>query len=299
MKTFFCAAMVAILFSSCKHSNKSFEAGYENAQNDAAIQDSINDSAIELYVLDGGRIMAHNKNLFAQGSTYKNDSIQLADAFYVIKHPNGILIWDTGLPENLVGKDPVTTPDGAFTISRNDSIAKQLASIGIKPIDVNYIALSHIHFDHTGGANHFGNATWIVQQSTLDFMESDNIKGNSFYDLPSFAALKNKKIIPNSDYDVFGDGRVVIKYLPGHTAGHQGLFLDLPETGPIMLTGDTYHFRQNRADKVVPQINYSIPESEASIKIFEDFVKGKGANVYIQHDLNDFNAMSKQQQPIK
>ena len=299
MKKLFWALCSVLVLASCKDFNKGFQAGYENAQNDAAIQDSIEDNTIELYAFDGGSIMAHNKNLFAQGETYKGDSIKLADAFYVIKHPKGILIWDTGLPENLVGNKPYTTPDGTLTMSRKDSIVKQLATIGLLPDDVDFIGLSHIHSDHTGAANHFGDATWLVQQSTLDFMQGDSIKGDAFYDPDSFTALKNKKIIDNADYDVFGDGRVVIKYLPGHTAGHSALFLDLAEAGPIVLSGDTYHFEQNREDTIVPQFNYSIPESESSIKTFEDFVDQKGAAVIIQHDPEDFNAMTKAPKPIK
>ncbi len=112
------------------------------------------------------------------------------------------------------------------------------------------------------------------------------------YDASSFEKLTNKQVL-NGDFDVFEDGKVVIKYLPGHTAGHQGLFVNLAQSGSLMLTGDTYHFRQNRLDTVVPQINYNIIESERSIKAFEDFVKNKNAKVFIQHDMEDFELMPK------
>ncbi|HEA30124.1 MAG TPA: N-acyl homoserine lactonase family protein [Leeuwenhoekiella sp.] len=293
------AILGLLVLSSCKDSKKGFEEGYESAQNEAqeATEEKIENSP-KLYAFNGGLIEANDKNLFAQGDTYKGETITLADAFYVIEHPNGILLWDTGLPENLVGEEAYTSPDGAFTISRQDSIVKQLASIGVNPEDVKYIAFSHIHFDHTGGANNFPEATWLVQQTAVDFINSDAIKGNSFYDPKSFEKLTNKQVL-NGDFDVFDDGKVVIKYLPGHTAGHQGLFVSLAQTGPVILTGDTYHFRQNRENQVVPQINYSIPESEESISTFEDFVKQKNAKVLIQHDMEDFNMMPKAPQIIE
>lgn len=294
MKRSIYIALIGLLaLYSCKDSKNGFEEGYESAQNEAqeATAEDIENSP-NLYLFDGGTIEANDKNLFAQGDTYKGEKITLSDAFFVIKHPDGILLWDTGLPENLVGQDPFTTADGAFTISRQDSIVDQLASIGLLPEDVKYIAFSHIHFDHTGGANHFPDATWLVQQSTADFMNSDGIKGNSFYDMSSFEKLTKKQVL-NGDYDVFNDGKVVIKYLPGHTAGHQGLFVDLAQTGPLLLTGDTYHFRQNRLDTIIPQINYSIPESEVSINTFENFAKNKNAKVFIQHDMEDFKMMPK------
>ena len=87
--------------------------------------------------------------------------------------------------------------------------------------------------------------------------------------------------------------------MPGHTAGHNALFIDLPETGPLVLTGDTYHFEQNREDAIVPQFNYDIPESEETIKAFEAFVKEKNAKVWIKHDLDDFNAMTKAPTALK
>lgn len=284
---------------SCKDSKNGFEEGYESAQNEAqeAIVEEI-ESSPNLYLFDGGTIEANDKNLFAQGDTYKGKTITLSDAFFVIEHPDGILLWDTGLPENLVDKEPFTSPDGAFTISREDSIVDQLATIGVLPEDVKYIAFSHIHFDHTGGANHFPDATWLVQQTAVDFIDSDSIKGNSLYDPSTFEKLVNKQVL-DGDFDVFNDGKVVIKYLPGHTAGHQGLFVDLVKAGPLMLTGDTYHFRQNRMDTVVPQINYSVTESEVSISAFEDFVKSKNAKVFIQHDMEDFKMMPKAPKTIE
>lgn len=275
---------VVLAAISCKETKK------ENKE--TTVVEEVAKPEIKLYAFDGGTVMANNLNLFAQGDTYKGESKELSDAFFVIVHPKGTLLWDTGLPEMLVGNDPYTTPDGGFTISRKDSTLQQLKSIGLDSSSVDIIAFSHIHFDHTGGANHFPNAKWLIQQTEEDFINSDAIKGNSFYAPDSFSKLKNKKIL-NGDYDVFGDGSVVIKYYPGHTAGHQTLFLDLPNEGPTMLSGDIYHFEANREKGIVPQFNYDIPESENSIKAFEEFVKEKNAKVYIQHDKGNFDSMPK------
>lgn len=277
--------MMVLAAFSCKETKKANTAA-------STAQEKEGKPELKLYAFDGGTVQANNLNLFAQGDTYKGEQKELSDAFFVIEHPNGTLLWDTGLPEMLVGNDPYTTPDGGFTISRKDSILQQLKSIGLDSTDVELIAFSHIHFDHTGGANHFPNAEWLIQQTEEDFINSDAIKGNSFYAPDSFSKLKKKKIL-NGDYDVFGDGTVVITYYPGHTAGHQALFLDLPNEGPTMLSGDIYHFEANRENGIVPQFNYDIPQSEASIKAFEEFVKENNAKVYIQHDKGNFEAMPK------
>ncbi len=253
-------------------------------------EETITKPAIALYTFDGGAISANNLNLFAQGDTYKGESKQLSNPFYIIKHPDGILLWDSGLPEGLIGQDPYTTPDGAFTISRKDSIVNQLATIGLKKEDIDYIAFSHIHFDHTGAANHFAGAKWLVQKPEFDFAISEEIKTNGFYAPDSFKALTNV-IALSGDHDVFGDGSVIIKSMPGHTLGHQVLYLDLPENGSTLLSGDLYHFQENRDGKIVPGFNHDIPMSKTSIDAFEAFAKAKNAKVYIQHEQADFDKM--------
>jgi len=251
-----------------------------------------------LYTLDGGHITANNLNLFAQGDTYKGASKELSNAFYVVKHPMGTLLWDTGLPEGLVGQEPYTTPNGAFTISRTDSIVNQLSQIGMKAEDINYVAFSHIHFDHTGAANYFGGATWLVQTPEFEFASSEGIGESGFYDPSAFSQL-NKVQQLTGDHDVFGDGTVIIKSMPGHTPGHQVLYLELAEAGPVLLSGDMYHFNENRQDGIVPQFNHDIPQSEQSIKAFEAFAKETGAVVYIQHEPLDFAKMPKAPNALK
>jgi glyoxylase-like metal-dependent hydrolase (beta-lactamase superfamily II) len=298
MKKLLFILAIALALGSCEEFKKGYEDGKATAEAEAMKADSIaNLPAVELYVFDGGSITALKKELFAQGGTYAGEQQKLASPFYVVKHPKGMLLWDTGLPEGLVGNGDVT-PDGApFVISRPDSIVNQLKEFDMSTKDIDMIAFSHVHFDHTGAANNFPDATWLVQQTEMDFINSDKIEGNTFYAPPSFSKLANPQLL-NGDHDVFGDGSVVIKYYPGHTAGHQALFLNLPENGPVMLSGDTYHFEQNREDQIVPQFNYDLEQSAASIKAFEDFVASKDAKVIIQHDAEDFSK-SLQTNPMK
>lgn len=288
MKNILIIASLALSIVSCEEFKKGYEEGKKDAQDRKEKIASIKElPEVTLYTLDGGTVMANNLNLFAQGDTYKGSSKQLADAYYVITHPKGTLLWDTGLPEMLVGQEPYTPEGGAFTISRTDSITTQLKNIGMTVEDIDMIAFSHIHFDHTGAANHFPKATWLVQESEYDFAMGEAIKGNSFYAPASFNKLTNIEKL-KGDRDVFGDGTVIIKSMPGHTPGHQVLFLKLKNNGPTLLSGDIYHFDRNREDSIVPQFNFDIPATEKSILAFEAFAKAENAKVIIQHDAGDF-----------
>ncbi|TAI47455.1 N-acyl homoserine lactonase family protein [Flagellimonas allohymeniacidonis] len=244
---------------------------------------------IKLYVFNGGTVQVNQLNLFSQDTTYTGLSKEFADAFYVIRHPKGDLMWDAGLPESLVGmEEPYTDPSGAFTVSRKDSVLNQLASIGMSVDDIDYLSMSHTHFDHVGHANAFSGSTWLVQELEYDFVTSKKVQESNPEMYNSIKGLTNIKKI-KGDYDVFGDGAVVMKFMPGHTPGHQVLFLDLPEHGPLLLSGDLYHFSENREFRRIPIFNSDVAQTQASMDAFEAFALEKNAKVYLQHSKEDFD----------
>lgn len=242
---------------------------------------------VKLYALEGGSILVNKLEVFSQDTTYTGQTKQFTDAYYVISHPKGNLMWDAGLPEQLVLPEPITPPPGTFTVRRPDSLVNQLASIGFKIEDFDYFALSHHHFDHTGHANYMKNATWLVQENEYNFLAGDSTKIN-----PAIKDLTKVKTL-NGDYDVFGDGTVVIKSMPGHTIGHQVLYIDLGLEQPVLLTGDLYHFEENRANRGVPSFNYNVEQTLESMDKFEAFAKEKNANVFIQHSPADLERIKK------
>ncbi|AKA35076.1 N-acyl homoserine lactonase family protein [Flagellimonas lutaonensis] len=279
--------LLAILgLVSCKQTKK------EVAENQAAATDS-GKVMVKLYALDGGTVQVNQLELFSQDTTYTGQSRVFADAYYVIEHPKGTLMWDAGLPESLVGlPEPYTDPSGAFTVSRSDSLATQLASIGLTVDDIEYLALSHTHFDHSGHAEQLKNATWLVQETEYDFVTSEEVQKSNPEVYNAIDDLENIRKI-KGDYDVFGDGTVVMKYMPGHTPGHQVLFVDLAEHGPLLLSGDLYHFSENREFRRIPIFNHDVAQTIESMDTFEAFAKEKNAKVYLQHSQEDFDKFPK------
>ncbi len=196
-------------------------------------------------------------------------------------------MWDAGLPEGLVIPEPFDEPSGVFAIQRPDSLVNQLKSIGFKIEDFKYFAMSHSHFDHTGHANYMKDATWLVQENEYNSVAGDSAKVKN----PAVTELKKVQKI-NGDYDVFGDGTVVIKYMPGHTVGHQVLYVEVAGLEkPVLLTGDLYHFEENRENKGVPSFNYDVEQTLESMKKFEAFAKEKNAEVIIQHSPKDYEKL--------
>lgn len=285
MKKYIVLLVIASLFA-CKEAKKEVVSASETKEINSGPE-------VKLYTFDGGTVVVNTLGLFAQDETYQGQSKEFADAFYVIKHPKGNIMWDAGLPESLVGlHEPYTSPDGAFTVSRKDSVLNQLKQIGMTPDDFQYISLSHTHFDHSGHANLFKNSTWLVQKEEYDFVTGKEVKESNPDMYNAIKDLKNIKKI-NGDFDVFKDGTVILKYMPGHTPGHQVLFLDLKEHGPLLLSGDLYHFYENREYKRIPIFNYDVSQTRESMKKFEAFADEKKAKVYLQHQKDDFNKMPK------
>jgi glyoxylase-like metal-dependent hydrolase (beta-lactamase superfamily II) len=102
-----------------------------------------------------------------------------------------------------------------------------------------------------------------------------------------YSALKDAKtkLLNDEDFDVFGDGTVVVKSAPGHTPGHQVLFVRLPKTGPVLLAGDLYHYPEERTTGRIPTFEFNAEQSKASRAKIEAFIKQTGAQLWIEHDI--------------
>ncbi len=93
------------------------------------------------------------------------------------------------------------------------------------------------------------------------------------------------------DKDVFGDGSVVMLYMPGHTPGHHSLLVKLKEMGNVLITGDLAHFRENYEGDGVPTFNFDRAQSLASLDRFKKLATNLKATVIIQHDQRDVDKL--------
>ena len=103
----------------------------------------------------------------------------------------------------------------------------------------------------------------------------------------NYNELKNSKtiLLDKDEWDVFGDGTVVIKSTPGHTPGHNVLFLKLKKTGPVVLSGDLYHYPEERTLNRLPVADFNKEQTAASRAELERFLKKTGAQLWIEHDI--------------
>ena len=183
--------------------------------------------SLRLYVFNCGSLDISDPERFR----FKKEELattNLSVGCYLIVHPKGTLMWDVGaVPDSALKPGEKSALEGYATIT--ETLRSQLEKIGYEPSDIEYLAFSHYHYDHIANANQFASATWLVRKVERDAMFA--AKPPDKVNPANYSALKDSKtvIITTDDYDVFGDGTVVMKLAPGHTPGHQVLFLKLQE----------------------------------------------------------------------
>jgi N-acyl homoserine lactone hydrolase len=244
--------------------------------------------SLRLYVLDCGIITPTTLEPYGLKPSEMAETRMITPCF-LIAHPRGSVIWDTGeIPDSAFQGGVSPQKLDFFTADR--PLLPQLAGIGYTPAAITYLVLSHYHRDHVANASQFAGSTWIVQKADRDLIlgprPGDPAALGRVPDPKFFEGLANSKtiVLNGEDRDVFGDGTVVIKSTPGHTPGHQSLFLKLANTGNILLSGDLYHYPEEITYKKIPSFDTNKEQTAKSREAIEEFVKQNHAQLWIQHD---------------
>ena len=247
--------------------------------------------SVRVYVFDCGTLEHMDPGRF-QLKKEEVSTDRIAVACYLIAHPRGTLMWDTGAVPDAAWKPSgkpvtqrITLPDSSEReLTMTKPLSVEMREVGYAPADIQYLAFSHYHWDHTANANAFAGATWLVRQEERDPMFAD--RPTPLTQPTDYSALRNSKtvILKNDEHDVFGDGTVIIKSAPGHTPGHQVLYVKLAKTGPVLISGDLYHYLQERTLDRVPTFEFNADQTRATRAAMETFLKKTGAQLWIQHD---------------
>ena len=262
-------------------------------------------AGMKLCVFSSGALTVP-KSLLQSGA--ESTPIQVPVAFFVIQHPKGNVLFDTGNNDRIITDpsywggaiqrlNPVRTPDVAIDV--------QLAKIGLKPDDIKYVVIGHFHLDHGGNVGKFPNSTIVAQR--------DEIKA-AFWPAPGFAGgyipgdvgvlrseLGNR--MPNKfnmielegDLDLYRDGSLYVKRSVSHTAGSQLLVVRLPKTGTVILTSDVVSFKENLAKNLLPAVAIAYRPSGfyEAYEWIRDLQARENANVMTAHDPDAFKAARK------
>jgi glyoxylase-like metal-dependent hydrolase (beta-lactamase superfamily II) len=243
-----------------------------------------------LYVFDCGTLV-YNK---PEDYNLKRDEVKdsnMGVTCYLVMHPKGILIYDTGLNDRLVGRPLYENVVDGYAQLKLNTLSGQLADIGVAPAKVDYLVLSHYHWDHIGNAGDFARSTWLVYEGDRDQMFS--IAARAYPWFSQYSALEHSKTtLLSGDHDVFGDGTVIVLATPGHTEGHCSLLVRLKNTGPVVLSGDLYHYAKERELNRMPDEERSTGTVESRRKI-DELLRRTGAQLWVGHSMEFFRTVRK------
>ncbi|MFT4067617.1 N-acyl homoserine lactonase family protein [Paraburkholderia sp.] len=250
------------------------------------------DADLKLYVIDCGVLLYNNPNKFG----YKKEDLKetnLSNGCYLIVDPGkGTLLWDTGvIPDNLWKGDGISPKK--FYAEGTRPLKEQLAEIGYQPDDIKYVAVANQYWDHISNLYQFANDTWLTSKITRDKLLSSNAPEHT--DPALFSSLKDTKTITIPDdknYDVFGDGSIIIIPTPGHTPDHHSLLVNLKRTGPIIISGDLWHYTKDFETNFT-QNNDDRPTTLLSRARILQLAKKINANIWIPHDYIQFSQLKK------
>jgi glyoxylase-like metal-dependent hydrolase (beta-lactamase superfamily II) len=241
---------------------------------DPSLAKSVPEPTLKLWRLDCGRLEENAARPWAW------QRVPTPTPCYLVAHGSRYLLWDAGVSKRALG-------NAHPTVKLDRTISDQLAQIGVKADQVEFIGISHYHGDHTGQATQFPKAKLLIGAGDLVALKTSPPPGGA---APTHLQPWLDGSAPvealREDHDVFGDGRVTIIMTPGHTPAHSALLVKLA-TGPVILAGDLWFSHADALRGSLPDFNTSRAETIASRDRISRLAEKLDAVIILQHEPSD------------
>jgi N-acyl homoserine lactone hydrolase len=204
----------------------------------------------------------------------------------LVDTPEGRLLWDTSCPRDWEQRWGPTGLQDFFpydAANEDDYFDSRLAQLGLRPGDVDYVVLSHLHFDHAGNAE-------LFRDTTAKLVCSDKEKEFAFGFDGAFKGAHIKSDYANLDFEtVSGDTEflpgVTLLQTPGHTPGCMSMRVDLPDTGTMIFTSDAVYMGESYGPPVVPAaIVSNLEQFYSSVEKLRAIAEKTDATMVFGHD---------------
>jgi len=211
---------------------------------------------------------------------------------WIVAHQKGVVLFDTGLhPDLLKGTERIGLAATIFDIDipEGHDLATLLAQQGFSCDDIDYLVLSHLHFDHCGGTVMVPNARIVVQKDEWAVAHESQWIGRGIYSPADFDLGHDVQQV-EGEFDIFDDGTVVCIPTPGHTAGHQSLKVELA-SGPVVLTADCAYWQGMLDDMLVPPHGFDRDQQKQSMRQLQA-LREKGTKLIFGHDAAQWKSIN-------
>ncbi len=230
----------------------------------------------------------------------KQRDITVPISMWVIDHPKGLVVFDTGNNVAVSDGNCKSYWDAGLCDflqtkqSRSQVIDEQLKKLGYSPDQVKVVITSHTHLDHVGNIAMFPNAIHVLQKKELYQgwwpEKFQGRKSPGVFVLADLMAARDFNYMElDGDYDLFGDKSVLILTTPGHTLGHQSLKVKLASGGTIIMSQDAIWMQEN-LDGYPAGLNYSVRDYTNSLNRLKYMRDLEGADLFFAHDQDQYAA---------
>lgn len=238
---------------------------------------------MKMHVLSGGRLRM-KKHVY-EPSADRAETIELPVSCVLLRHRQGNVLFDTGCHPSVVedadarwgGVARAMTP----IMGPADNVVSQLACVGLGPDDVDVVVCSHFHPDHCGCNAFFRRATMVVNAAELAAARADGAEAAGY--LAAEWDTGNPMEVIEGEKDLFGDGRITLLPLPGHTPGLTGALVTLDRDGAFLLASDAVSLRSSLDRDVIPKNTWSREHHVRTIAEIRR-IEAAGATVLCGHD---------------
>jgi N-acyl homoserine lactone hydrolase len=226
----------------------------------------------------------------------KQRDITIPVSMWIIDHPKGLVVFDTGNNQAIVGGEASCkkywAPGNCDFLKPNQTkettIDGWLKKVGKSVDDVKVVITSHSHLDHIGNIEMFPKAIHVLQKKELyQAWFPEKFQGRTSPGTFVMADIDNARefnyLELEGDYDLFGDGSIMIISTPGHTLGHQSVKAKLASGKTMIMSQDAIWMQENM-DGYPAGLNYSILDYNKSINRLKFMRDLEGAEIFYAHD---------------
>ncbi len=231
-----------------------------------------------LYALQNGFIGLEKSGLFY--GERSGERTQIPVTCYLIRSSDSVVLFDTGLSPRAVPGLLRTDPLARFGDA--DLLVHRLDSLGVTPADVDMVVLSHLHYDHAGGAQLFPQSELLVQRDEYALAHYPPGFFASLYYRKNFDLPHYRWRLLDGDTEL-APGITALRS-DGHTAGHQSLLVELPRTGPVILAGDCCYWQESIDREIPPGIVFDPSRAAHSIKRLKTIARLTRGRIFPSHD---------------